>query len=87
MVEDITVKYNVSIVQPHLEFAAPVWDPHMKKDQDLLESTQKFASKMITKNWDKGYDKLLYMKNLPSLADRRLYLKPCSLHKIEHNLT
>ena len=34
---------------------------NLKKDQDLLESTQKFACKMITKNWDKGYDELLYM--------------------------
>ena len=44
-----------------MEYAAQVWDPHLKKDQDLLESTQKFACKMITKNWDKGYDELLYM--------------------------
>ena len=68
-----------------MEYAAQVWDPHLKKDQDLLESTQKFACKMITKNWDKGY--VLYMTNLPSLADRRLYLKLCSLYKIVHNVT
>ena len=42
---------------------------------------------MITKNWDKGYDELLYMTNLSSLADRRLYLKLCSLYIIVHNLT
>ena len=33
---------------------------HLKKDQDLIESTQKFACKMTTKNWDKGYDELFY---------------------------
>ena len=43
---------------------------------------QKFACKMITRKWDKGYDDLLNMTNLPSLADRRL----CSLYKIVHNL-
>ena len=42
---------------------------------------------MTTKNWDKGYDELLYMTNLLSLADRRLYLKLCSLYKMVHNLT
>ena len=42
---------------------------------------------MISKNWDKGYNELLYMTNLPSLADRRLYLKLCSLYKIVHNMT
>ena len=52
-----------------------------------MESTQNFACKMITKNWDKGYDELLYMTNLSSLADRRLYLKLCSLYIIVHNLT
>ena len=47
--------------------------------QSLLESTHKFACKMITKSWDKGYDELLNMTILPSLADRRLYLKLSSL--------
>ena len=56
-------------------------------DQDLLESTQQIACKMITKHWDNCYDELLYMTNLPSLADRRLHLKLCSLYKIVHNMT
>ena len=42
----------VSIVRPHMEYAAPVWDPDMTKDQDLLASTQKFACNMMTKNWE-----------------------------------
>jgi len=70
-----------------MEYAAPVWDPHLRKDQDLLESTQKFACKMMTKKWDRGYDELLNMTNLPSLADRRLYLKLCSLYKIVYDLS
>ena len=61
--QETLLQLYVSIVWPHLEYAAPVWDPHVKKYQDLLESTQKFARKMIlTKNWDKGYDELLYDK-------------------------
>ena len=77
----------ISIVRPHMEYAAPVWDPHLRKDQDLLESTQKFACKLMTKTWDRGYDELLNMTNLPSLADKRLYLKPCSLYKIVYDLS
>ena len=34
---------------------------HFKKE---LESTQKFACKVITRNWDKGYDELLDTTNL-----------------------
>ena len=41
--------------------------PTLEKDQDLLESTQKFACKLMTKTWDRGYDELLNMTNLPSL--------------------
>ena len=85
--QDTLRQLYISIVRPHMEYAAPVWDPHLRKDQDLLESTQKFACKMITRKWDKGYDELLNMTNLPSLADRRLYLKLCSLYKIVHNLS
>ena len=82
--QDTLCQLYISIVRPHMEYAAPVWDPHLRKDQDLLESTQKFACTMITRKWDKGYDELLNMTNLPSLADRRLYLKLCSLYKIVH---
>ncbi len=77
----------ISIVRPHLEYAAPVWDPHLRKDCELLEHTQKFAFKICTKTWDKGYDDLMDMINLPPLANRRLHLKLCSLYKIVHDLS
>ena len=44
-----------------MEYGGPVWDPHFRKD---LESTQKYACKVITRNWDKGYDELLDTINL-----------------------
>ena len=70
-----------------MEYAAPVWDPHLRKDQDLLESTQKFACKVMTKTWDRGYDELLNMTNLPSLVNTRLYLKTMSFYKIVYDLS
>ena len=33
----------VSLVRPHLEYAVPVWDPHLVKHIELLEKVQKFA--------------------------------------------
>ena len=65
----------VSFVRPHLEYAAPIWDPHLQKDIDKLEKVQKFALRMCTKNWMAGYDDLLTCCNIPSLKTRHLYLK------------
>ena len=45
-----------------MEYGAPVWDPCTLQKE--LESTQKFACKVITRNWDKGYDELLDTTNL-----------------------
>ena len=38
--------YSV-LVRPHLEYAAPVWDPHLTKYTNKLESVQKFALKCV----------------------------------------
>ena len=67
-----------------LEYAAPVWDPHLTKDTNKLESVQKFALKMCLKQWDLGYQDLLDLSQLPTLENRRLYLKLCTFYKIIH---
>ena len=76
----------VSLVRPHLEYAAPVWSPYLQKDIAMLEKTQQFASRICTKNWDAGYHELLDMLDLPSLAQRRLHTRLCYVYKIVHGL-
>ena len=76
----------VSLVRPHLEYAAPVLSPHLQKDIAMLEKTQQFASRICTKNWDAGYHELLDMLDLPSLAQRRLHTRLCYVYKIVHGL-
>ena len=76
--------YSV-LVRPHLEYAAPIWDPHFIKDTNKLESVQKFALKMCLKQWDLGYQDLLDLSQFPTLENRRLYLKLCTLYKIIHS--
>ena len=76
----------LSLIRPHLEYACPVWDPHTMKDKVLLEDVQKFALRMATKQWDSGYQELLDIMNVPSLADRRLQLKLALLYKIVHGM-
>ena len=75
-----------SLVRPHLEYASPVWNPHMHKDVELLQNVEKFALRMVTKRWDTGYQELLDMAALPSL-ETRLQLSLCMLYKIVHNLS
>ena len=72
------------VVRPHLEYAAPVWAPHLAKDVDNLENVQKFGLKMCMKSWDAGYQELLDLAKLPTLENRRLYLKLSTLYKILH---
>ena len=51
-----------------LEYAVPVWDPHLVKDIAALESVQRFATKVSTTAWeDVDYDEWL---NLPTLKVR-----------------
>ena len=40
--------------------------------------------KMCSKQWDLGYQDLLELSQLPTLQNRRLYLKLCTLYKIIH---
>jgi len=34
-----------------LEYAVPVWDPHLVKDIEAIEAVQRFATKVCTKAW------------------------------------
>ena len=68
--------YKASCIWPHLEYAAPVWDP---------ENVQKFALKVCTKSWDIDYERMLTSCNLTSLASRQCYLKLCVLYQITHS--
>ena len=34
-----------TLVRPHLEYAAPVWDPHLLKDIESVENVQKYGLK------------------------------------------
>ena len=76
-----------SSMRPLLEYAVPVWDPHLEKDIAALESVQSFATKVCTKAWeDVNYDERLGMLNLPTLKARRYFLKLCFLYKLLNGL-
>ena len=76
----------LSLVRPHLKYAAPVWSPHLNKYIIMLERTQQFACNMCTKIWDSSNNELLDRLHLPTLAQRRLYLSLCFMYRIIHGL-
>ena len=73
-------------MHPHLEYAAPVWDPHKLKDVKSLEDTQKFALRMCLKEWSCDYQEVLELSSFPTLQNRRCYQKLTTLFKIVNHL-
>ena len=51
-----------------------------------FENIQKFALRVCCKNWNLGYSELLDVCKVPSLKNRRLYLKLSHMFKIVNNL-
>ena len=80
------LKLYSSFLRPHLEYASSVWDPHLRKDIDLLEDTQKFALKVCNKSWNLSYEELLAKSNLPSLQGRRRQFKLCQAYNFINDL-
>lgn len=79
----------VALIRPHLEYAVPVWDPHLVKHSDLLEKVQKFALKVCTKSWNSTYNSQLAQTCLyiPRLDQRCVQLKLSYLYQIVNNLS
>ena len=74
-------------VKPHLNYCSFVWDLPLVKDQQALESVQKFARRQCCKNWSVAYLQLLDSNGLTTLSAERKIAKLCFLYKIVDNLT
>ena len=62
----------LSMVRPHLEYASPVWSPHLAKDMELIEGVQKFALRIASKSWTMTYHDLLGKFNIHTLETRSM---------------
>ena len=60
-----------STIVPKLEYCASVWDPHQTTLIEELEKTQRFATKVISKNWNSDTITLQANLKLQSLKVRR----------------
>ena len=61
-----------SLIRPHVEYATPVWSPHLKGDRDKIEKLQRRTTKLVPNLRDKPYEERLRVLKLPTLEFRRL---------------
>ena len=79
------IKIHLSVIRPHLEYAAPVWSPDLIKGINKLEHVQKFALRVYTKQWNIiSYKDLLEKCHVSKLTTRRDHLSLGCLHRIDH---
>ena len=65
-----------------IEYASQVWDPYLLKDIKKIEDVQKFALRICSGQYQESYENLLTMFQIPTLANRRLYLYLCMFFNI-----
>ena len=59
------------LVRPHLEYGAPLWNPHTIKTKQLIENVQRRATKQVPGLSSLSYEERLKLLKLPTLAYRR----------------
>ena len=83
---DVFLLFYLTYVRPHLEYAAVVWDPHQQGLITALENVQKFALRACTRNWKSDYNTLLERCKVPTLAQRRQFMKLCFMYQVVNQL-
>ena len=70
-------------IRPHIEFANSVWNPHLRKDIEMLEHVQRSATKVPHATRHLQYTERLKLFNITTLEERRTrdLIQKYTLHK------
>ena len=73
-----------SFVRPILEYASPIWAPHLQSDICAIEKIQRSAARYTMNNysWRSSVTNMLTSLNWPSLESRRTFCKLVMFYKI-----
>lgn len=74
-------------IRPILEYASPVWSPHLLKDINLVESVQRNFTKYLPGLAKKSYSERLKLLRLDSLELRRIKIDLNLTYSLLHGLT
>ena len=69
--KEMVKKIITSFIRPTLEYAAVVWNPHLKKHVKKIEKVQRAATRWVPSLRDLNYEERLNKLNLPTLEKRR----------------
>jgi len=77
-----------SIVRPTLDYGAVVWDPHLKKHQEVLERVNRRAARFVMNDYSPTSSVTAMLDTLgwPSLEHRREYQRLVFMYKIANGL-
>ena len=70
--KSLIVPLYKAIVRPHLEYCIQAWNPHIRKDIDMLEKNTEEGTKLIPGLRDLVYEERLKECGLTTLETRRL---------------
>ena len=68
---DTFKKLYTSFVRSHIEYANPVWSPHLRKHIRMLQNVQIRTTKLVDGMKDMDYTERLQILDLPTLCHRR----------------
>ena len=74
-------------VRPILEYASPIWSPHLRRDIDSLEKVQRRFTKTFHNLRFLPYNIRLERLNLQSVSLRHSNLDLCTCYRLLHHLT
>ena len=75
-------KILTPLIRPHLEYAAVIWSPYVKKHVKKLERIQRLGTRMIPGYKEMSYEERLRKLDLPTLEERRERGDMITMYKI-----